>query len=137
MAGAVGFEPTPSALTVRCPAGWTTPQRANRYTTPVAGFAEAEEFRNCIAATAKGGRLPALPRRVKAERAPKIARHATSPNRSQGNLNQTFGESVRNKKFVDAARFETSVVNNFFTVRTDRNIFKKSLFKRLQFKLFC
>jgi hypothetical protein len=28
-------------------------------------------------------------------------------------------------------------VNNFFTVRTDRNIFKKSLFKRLQFKLFC
>src|SRR6202011_3450030 len=26
LAGAVGFEPTPSALTVRCPTGWTTPQ---------------------------------------------------------------------------------------------------------------
>ena len=27
LAGAVGFEPTPSALTVRCPTGWTTPQQ--------------------------------------------------------------------------------------------------------------
>jgi hypothetical protein len=26
MAGAGGFEPPPSALTVRCPTGWTTPQ---------------------------------------------------------------------------------------------------------------
>jgi hypothetical protein len=27
MAGAEGFEPSPSALTVRCPTGWTTPQQ--------------------------------------------------------------------------------------------------------------
>jgi hypothetical protein len=27
LAGAVGFEPTPSSLTVRCPTNWTTPQR--------------------------------------------------------------------------------------------------------------
>ena len=29
MAGAGGFEPPPSALTVRCPTGWTTPQWAS------------------------------------------------------------------------------------------------------------
>ena len=28
LAGAEGFEPSPSSLTVRCPTGWTTPQRA-------------------------------------------------------------------------------------------------------------
>src|SRR5215470_18712610 len=28
LAGAGGFEPPPSSLTVRCPTGWTTPQRA-------------------------------------------------------------------------------------------------------------
>ena len=28
LAGAVGLEPTPSSLTVRCPTNWTTPQRA-------------------------------------------------------------------------------------------------------------
>ena len=28
MAGAEGFEPSPSSLTVRCPTSWTTPQRA-------------------------------------------------------------------------------------------------------------
>jgi hypothetical protein len=27
LAGAEGFEPSPSSLTVRCPTGWTTPQR--------------------------------------------------------------------------------------------------------------
>ena len=27
LAGAVGLEPTPSSLTVRCPTDWTTPQR--------------------------------------------------------------------------------------------------------------
>jgi hypothetical protein len=26
LAGAVGLEPTPSSLTVRCPTNWTTPQ---------------------------------------------------------------------------------------------------------------
>src|SRR6266404_9681158 len=30
LAGAVGFEPTPSALTVRCPTGWTTPQQIQK-----------------------------------------------------------------------------------------------------------
>ncbi len=28
LAGAEGFEPSPSSLTVRCPTSWTTPQRA-------------------------------------------------------------------------------------------------------------
>ena len=28
LAGAEGLEPSPSALTVRCPTDWTTPQRA-------------------------------------------------------------------------------------------------------------
>src|SRR5260370_36829591 len=27
LAGAEGFEPSPSSLTVRCPTSWTTPQR--------------------------------------------------------------------------------------------------------------
>src|ERR1700720_4731181 len=27
LAGAVGLEPTPSSLTVRCPTNWTTPQQ--------------------------------------------------------------------------------------------------------------
>src|SRR5260370_6646514 len=37
LAGAGGFEPPPSSLTVRCPTGWTTPQR--RLSTPTAsGF---------------------------------------------------------------------------------------------------
>ena len=31
LAGAVGFEPTPSALTVRCPTGWTTPQQIKTF----------------------------------------------------------------------------------------------------------
>src|SRR6266851_8165977 len=40
LAGAGGFEPPPSSLTVRCPTGWTTPQR--RLSTPTAsGFPES------------------------------------------------------------------------------------------------
>ena len=30
LAGAEGFEPSPSSLTVRCPTSWTTPQRCER-----------------------------------------------------------------------------------------------------------
>jgi hypothetical protein len=28
LAGAEGFEPSPSSLTVRCPTSWTTPQQS-------------------------------------------------------------------------------------------------------------
>jgi hypothetical protein len=30
LAGAEGFEPSPSSLTVRCPTSWTTPQQGSR-----------------------------------------------------------------------------------------------------------
>src|SRR5579863_10386182 len=30
LAGAEGFEPSPSSLTVRCPTGWTTPQQLGK-----------------------------------------------------------------------------------------------------------
>ena len=32
LAGAEGFEPSPSSLTVRCPTSWTTPQRLGKAT---------------------------------------------------------------------------------------------------------
>jgi hypothetical protein len=45
LAGAEGFEPSPSSLTVRCPTSWTTPQRLPRprRPTPKAETAKAHE----------------------------------------------------------------------------------------------
>src|SRR3981081_4208279 len=72
LAGAVGFEPTPSALTVRCPTGWTTPQQIQNASFSPLKIMVVRETRKPVAKKTHSGFSVGNPASVQARQPPSI-----------------------------------------------------------------